>query len=340
MKKITGSVLVIIVCCSNVWATEVEIFDDGLVHEINNPRIDYDCYVLDSYSQEPTTLNIVQGGMIYHTWVFDRSSVNVLGGAINYELYAYDDSHVTIVAGVIGAVGRDLFAHNRSQVVVSGGGLGGELHLYDDAALHMSDGTIGFAAFANNNSKLYITGGSLGTNSRDLMMYNHSELYLSGGNLRRHLVICNYSKVFMTGGVIGFDLVALDESQVVISGGWVDRYLNPKNDSIIIVLGNNFNLPLGYISNTSGILTGTLANGDSINVDFIREGSGAILLANPNMADLNYDNTVNLVDYSMFVAHWQFTNCGDINNCHGADFEPDGDVDIEDLVEFCEQWLN
>ena len=136
-----------------------------------------------------------------------------------------------------------------------------------------------------------------------------------------------------------YDLVGTDDSRTLVSGGYIGRNIYSKYNCQITVMGTNFNYPLGYISNTTGTLTGTLANGDPIDIDFVREGNGAILLANPNIADFNFNGSVNLVDFAILTSHWLALDCSTYENCEGADFEPDGDVDIEDLVEFSRQWL-
>ena len=50
--------------------------------------------------------------------------------------------------------------------------------------------------------------------------------------------------------------------------------------------------------------------------------------------DYSGDYSVDLLDFSILAGHWQRTDCAANNDCDGADFEPDGDVDIEDLIFF------
>jgi hypothetical protein len=52
--------------------------------------------------------------------------------------------------------------------------------------------------------------------------------------------------------------------------------------------------------------------------------------------NLNNDNYVNFVDFSLFAEHWLDTICG---VCNGADLTGDGNVDMDDLLEFTENWL-
>ena len=48
--------------------------------------------------------------------------------------------------------------------------------------------------------------------------------------------------------------------------------------SLIIVKGLDFNYGYGYITDTAGMLTGTLLSGDMININFERLGDSQILL--------------------------------------------------------------
>jgi len=59
-------------------------------------------------------------------------------------------------------------------------------------------------------------------------------------------------------------------------------------------------------------------------------------LANPSIADLDGNCIVNLADFALLGLHWQDTNCDD---CDNADITGDGDVNLDDLLKFCEDWL-
>ena len=45
---------------------------------------------------------------------------------------------------------------------------------------------------------------------------------------------------------------------------------------------------------------------------------------------------VNFVDFAWFAPYWLETSCG---TCSGADLTCDGNVDWDDLGEFCNNWL-
>ena len=52
--------------------------------------------------------------------------------------------------------------------------------------------------------------------------------------------------------------------------------------------------------------------------------------------DMDLDGDIDLVDYADFTSYWQQTGCG---TCGGADLTGDGNVWIEDLTAFCDNWL-
>jgi hypothetical protein len=57
-------------------------------------------------------------------------------------------------------------------------------------------------------------------------------------------------------------------------------------------------------------------------------------------ADLDDNFGVDLVDFAMFAAHWPEINCDKQNNwCGGADLTRDGEVGMDDLLEFVANWL-
>ena len=56
-------------------------------------------------------------------------------------------------------------------------------------------------------------------------------------------------------------------------------------------------------------------------------------------ADLDGSGRVDFDDCAILASFWQVTNCNILLNCRGADFEPDKDVDLDDLRFFVERWL-
>jgi subtilisin-like proprotein convertase family protein len=56
-------------------------------------------------------------------------------------------------------------------------------------------------------------------------------------------------------------------------------------------------------------------------------------------ADLNTDGEVDFVDYVELSGHWRDQTCVSPGWCEGADFNQSGSVDLSDLAQFVEYWL-
>jgi len=56
--------------------------------------------------------------------------------------------------------------------------------------------------------------------------------------------------------------------------------------------------------------------------------------------DYSGDNEIDLIDFSILAANWKRPDCLANNDCNGVDSELDGDVDLVDLAEFLQNWLN
>jgi hypothetical protein len=55
--------------------------------------------------------------------------------------------------------------------------------------------------------------------------------------------------------------------------------------------------------------------------------------------DFNNDTIVNFHDYAILASHWLQTNCQAPGWCEGTDLDISGNIDINDLMLFCEFWL-
>ncbi len=55
--------------------------------------------------------------------------------------------------------------------------------------------------------------------------------------------------------------------------------------------------------------------------------------------DFDNDTIVSFSDFSVLAFYWQETDCNDPNWCQGTDLDTDSDVDVNDLMLFCEYWL-
>jgi hypothetical protein len=55
--------------------------------------------------------------------------------------------------------------------------------------------------------------------------------------------------------------------------------------------------------------------------------------------DLTGDDWVDLADFAVFAHYWESSDCHSPDWCAGADSEPDGDVDWDDLAALLDNWL-
>jgi hypothetical protein len=55
--------------------------------------------------------------------------------------------------------------------------------------------------------------------------------------------------------------------------------------------------------------------------------------------DFDGNTRVDFADFAVLALYWQKDNCGSLDDCEGADLDTDGNIDSEDLMLFCEYWL-
>jgi hypothetical protein len=120
---------------------------------------------------------------------------------------------------------------------------------------------------------------------------------------------------------------------------WASDYMNYDIDGIyhpFIGVGNNF-------CGVTGFLEQYIGESDGIYYDYyqlLTTKTDDFLIQQP--ADFDGDCDVDFDDLSIFMGYWMHTDCAERDNCGGADIapeQPDGVVDILDLIEFI-QYLN
>ncbi len=122
-------------------------------------------------------------------------------------------------------------------------------------------------------STVTISGGS----AQSVVVSDTSTLNVLGGSLEWSN-FHDSSTVNLLGGFFGEYLWARDSSVVTISGGHMSEFLSVNDASTVTFVGSGFNYPYGEIPDRSGSLTGTLANGDLINVGFDIDSNASIVL--------------------------------------------------------------
>jgi hypothetical protein len=138
-------------------------------------------------------------------------------------------------------IGDYLCAYQNSLINISDGKIGGNLYAFDSSLINISGGVIGEDLYARDGSLINISGGVI-----DGILYAYN----------------SWGHVDISGGSIGGDLHAWC-SQVDISGGSIGGSLYAYGWGQVTIDGSGFNYPYGTLTG-SGLLTGTLANGDLI----------------------------------------------------------------------------
>jgi hypothetical protein len=196
-------------------------------------------------------------------------------------------------------------AQNNASVSVVGGSLVAEgssgngtkpragIRLLDDSSLTLLNGLVeGDGAgtnaeragiLAEGNSQVTIVGGTVSADG-------------SGDGNRYGIRALGNSQISMIGGTITSDgsgdgtrygISGIGNSQISILGGAISTMPRPgflgielsATDSAgFTIFGTNFDFPYGAIVPTSGILTGKLKDGSSINWDFTRDAGATITL--------------------------------------------------------------
>ena len=127
-------VMMLTVLCLVTSEVQALTLNDGGVHTIDY-RLDDNVWVEDSFSDEFTTLNIVDDGII-RDWVnvFDYSQVNMLGGSIGYDLLTWDNSQAIVSGGLIAS---EIYAFGESYIEIYGGTIADVLNVRDNSLVEI-----------------------------------------------------------------------------------------------------------------------------------------------------------------------------------------------------------
>lgn len=238
-------------------------FADGGIHIVS----DAETYpfesveVRDGVGGAPTALSVV-GGQIGtfsagSLTVFDSSEVNVSGGLIN-QLFAEDESIVEVSGGQIGL----LRTMDTASLVVSDGrmllGIGG------NSTVEISGGSFLQGSEARGSSTVIVHDGTF---LFDFILRDNAIAEIRGGTFTNGPGVTDFAVLHIFGGVIGPSIFTLPGQTPA--------------DPRMIIYGSGFNFPFGDLSASSGMLTGTLADGTPLNTSFIRQPGTTITLAVP-----------------------------------------------------------
>ena len=237
---------------------------------------------------DATEVCIEVGGDVHGLNAYDSSTVAMSGGEVSYLVGAYDSSTVTINDGWV--VNR-LEAQGFSNVMLSGGRLENNLSASGSSNVTLDGGTVDGLLEAYGFSSVTMTAGEVET----LVAQDSSTLAIRGGTVSFLLEAWGSSVITISGGTVASSLTAFSSSTVTLSGGTVEGWIHALHSSNITIMGTGFAVdgtPVPYddLSAQTGVLTGRLVSGDSINNQFVHAGypecttfpcTGTITLAPP-----------------------------------------------------------
>ena len=197
----------------------------------------------------PTVVDIVEPAEVSRSVrVFDSSIVNFRGGTI----HGYDDQGLT--------------ARDTSTVNMYGGTISDELSAVDFSTVNVHGGYVSDADTGGSGT-LNIYGGEVGgPNATDTCVVN-----IFGGDIDGVRATQSGTVNIHGGNIV---------SEVRAGSGFGDH------DGVITVFGAGFNYPYGPIPDSSGTLTGNLADGSPIDVSFEIYDDASIVLAVPEPASV------------------------------------------------------
>ncbi|MHC4112795.1 MAG: hypothetical protein ACYSUY_17110 [Planctomycetota bacterium] len=159
---------------------------------------------------------------------------------------------------------------NESHLIFNEGGIARAISC-QNGRVNMNGGWLHMGFTGWNNSRIDMYGGTTSvTYGNGCSLKNQAIARIFDGIVKQSFGAYDQSQAFIYGGELQSNILALDESEISISGGIINGDLIAREGTIIIS-GTGFNYDYGEISDLSGMLTGTLDNGDSINSWFYRQ---------------------------------------------------------------------
>lgn len=252
MKILFCIIISLIIFASPLKATIS--WNDGVTHTINSPI--NELIVVDYYNLgEGTTVEIVNGGSITYLDSYHNSRINIYGGS----------------GGSISAINNTILSmYGGTFAGIAGGGLGlGYINIFD--------GQITGQFSISDSFQASIYNGSIGT----IYANGDKEIFIYDGKFNKiHTGGLSIASIF--GGLINEDLQTSYNSMINLNG--TNFYVNGN----LMQYGQSaklYGIP-GINSNGAeylgGTITGTLSNGDSLNVPFrIYENSDITFVPEP-----------------------------------------------------------
>ncbi|MEM9082174.1 MAG: hypothetical protein AAGB34_01165 [Planctomycetota bacterium] len=277
--------------------------EDGQSNTINS-RITNVVVVRDSAGGTPTAATIVNGGDLgrggfafeISLFVEGTSSVVLDGGRIRRSVVTLGDSLFRIESGI---VNQDVYIDQNSRFIMNGGTAGFDVVAFATGSSTLNGGTIRNDFAVVESGRGVINGGTVendvvalgdgfieifdGILEDDLIAENRAVINMFGGSLDDDVEAGDDSIVRLFGGSFGEDVEAFAGGRIEIFGGTFaangiqnqDSGIASGGTSTIVISGTDFEIDgqavgFGEIVATSGVLTGTLSDGSSLNSNILR----------------------------------------------------------------------
>jgi len=229
-----------------------------------------------------------------------------------FGVITYNDGKEHVIQNVVNDAilieHNDFWNKTTSLIVQNSGAINGQVIAYDDSYFEMRDNAYVQDFVGKDDSRSNIYNGEL-----DFRLENRSCLDFWGGQVLSNITLSSSSQLLIHGGTSNGHLYAYDSSNIKIFGGIFEGYLYSTGnseaniyggtfndefiagfDSTITIHGSNFEVdgwaaPYGIYESFHGdaILTGILANGDSVNTTIqVRDDAQLILAPIPEPATL------------------------------------------------------
>lgn len=150
MKKMM--LIIILIISSNVYGTVW--FDDGQEHDVDYEIdvVGHQVYILnDSFWDDPTTVNLIEDGILRSVYTMDDSRLNILGGTANGAM-AWDNSHIYVQSGIVNGF---LVTRQYASCTVDGGVFNSiGIQVIEHSTLEIYNGIFNF----DENDKMQVSG--------------------------------------------------------------------------------------------------------------------------------------------------------------------------------------
>ena len=207
------------------------------------------------HQDDQTHVEVVPAGTLDDIKLYGQSSLTLAGGSID-TVNAYSQSSVLVTSGVC----RRIYGWDDSDTQIQGGSVEIETATFENSTLSMSAGVVDHITLANSSSGT-ISGGVV---DRDVWVFFTSQLVVSGGAI---------SGEFRSGH--NWDL-PIPDALITFKG---EEFAINGQDVPFGSMATNYAVPGSYQGTPclTGQLTGTLADGSSLDNPFFIFGESEIL---------------------------------------------------------------